>query len=220
MTYFPQERLTTKHIDAQNLFKAAQVCNRRLVLASGEDVTDLLRLQAGGLLPTTETLSGISTAGIHFTFKRIGRLMSQGALYRDEIGQLKGIAAINQEWDWVRLGELKAFGLTRAVWVPGVQTDDSVIFHPSALFNAEWEFQARRMYGLTDSCRDEDFDFHLGQLRGIFLGYQLAQHLRSNDINHSARYQRKWIKEWMECPELAEARLLAELEQSGVFDLA
>ena len=219
MTYFPQERLTTKEIDARNLFRAAQVCNRRLVLASGEDITDLLRLQASGLTASTETLTGISNAGIHFTFQRIGRLMAEGDQYENEIGQLKGRKPVDIEWNWVRMGEVKAFGLKRAVWTPGYESDDAVVYRPAALFNAEWEFNARTMYGLTDSCRPEDFDFHLGQLRGTFLAYRLAQYLKTQEQDFSARYQRQWIKDWMDCPELAEARICSELERAGVFSL-
>ncbi|QNI58950.1 hypothetical protein SynBIOSU31_02084 [Synechococcus sp. BIOS-U3-1] len=217
MTYFPTAQLTTKDIDAQNLFRAAEECNRRLVLGSGEDVTDLLRLHASGLTATTETLTGISNSGLQFTFKRIGRLMAEGDLKENEIGQLKGRRPVNREWNWIRMGEVKAFGLKRAVWTPGYESDDEIIYRPEALFNAEWEFNARNLYGLTDSCRDEDFDFHLGQLRGTFLGYRLAQYLKAQEQNFSARYQRQWIREWMDCPELAEARLCSELERAGVF---
>lgn len=217
MTYFPSTQLTTKEIDAKNLFQAAETCNRRLILGTGEDITDLLRLQAGGLLASTETLTGISNAGIHFTFQRIGRLLAEGDLKENEIGQLKGRNPVNKSWNWVRMGQVKAFGLTRAVWTPGLKTDDYITHEPAALFNAEWEFHARTIYGLSDSCRDKDFDFHLGQLRGTYLAFRLAEYLKSQDMIRSARYQRQWIKQWNECPEIAEARLLSELECAGVF---
>lgn len=220
MTYFPSKNLTTKSIEAKELFDAATLCGTSLKLKDGTDATDLLRLFGGGLLPTTETLTGKSIAGIHFTFGRIGRLMAEGDQERNEQGDLKGISPVNPYWNWVRLGDLKAFGLKRAVWVPGYQSDDRIIYEPRALFNPDWEYVARYMYDMSDSCRSEDFDFHLGQLRGIYLGFNLAGYLEANEINKSIRYQRKWLTEFKTDRDIAEVRLLSELELSGVFDLA
>lgn len=220
MTYFNNSRLTTKEIDAINLFDAA---NSIQLKENGIDFTDVLRLQAGGITKTQEALTGISNTGTNKSFERIGRVMTgekQGFVI-DALGRKVPRGVTSPDWGWVRLGTLKGFGLTRSVYVPGYTTSDGrTVYLRQALYQREWEEQARDIYQNSSLCRADDFDFHVSQVRGAHLAFELAKFLKSEEMDYSVRYQRNWINTWLMDNGKAEYNLLDHMDQAGVFSMA
>ena len=211
MTYSRFFNLTTEDEAAHILYEAARKNDGKMIIQGrvhGDmiDITDALRaLAAGSANGTHEVLGGVSNTGVIQTFQRIGREMTR---------------KYNLDWGWVPLGKLNAFGLSRSIWIPGYKDADTLTFNQRALFDARWEKLAREIYKDSAHCRPEDFDFHLGQLRGLFLLYQLASLFRQNEWKTSVRYQRGWAKRFNIHPAVAEAEIISLFDKSGVFDLA
>ena len=211
MTYCPTFNLTTGNKTALTLFEAARKNDGRMSVPINNgrdyvDICDSLRAFASGSTNgTSEVLGGVSNSGLITSFRRVGRTMAQ---------------RVNIDWNTVRVGELKGFGLTRAIWIPGFSAFDEVEFHPEALFNRVYEERFFKFYADSPHCRADDAPFHLGQLRGNYLLYRLAEYRSANEWDTSARYQKNWAKRWIQDPAAAEFELLADFEKVGIFDLA
>ena len=210
MTYSPFFNLTTGNNVALTLYEAARKNDGRMSVPINNgreqvDICDSLRAFAAGAdHGTSEILGGVSNGGIIESFRRIGRSMAR---------------KVNIDWNTVKAGHLSAFGLSRAIWIPGYKDYDTIEFHPEALFNRVYEQQARKFYAESPHCRHTDFDFHLGQLRGNYLLYRLASYHKQQEWDTSVRYQKKWAKTFLEDPAAAEFALMSSFEQAGVFDL-
>ena len=237
MTYSSKFNLTTTNPQALALYKAAQRNDGNFII-EGVDVTDVLRTMAAAYEGTQESLGGVSTGGLQESMKRVGRTLVEGGHRMVETTQyldanpryeVRPANALSFDWDWVRYGDLKAFGLKRAVWGPGRKTDDQVILNPRALFNPRWEQAASEVYRISGRCRDSEFKAQLGQLRGVYLMYRL-QNLFNEEAAQGGfktkatrRYSSMLARLFDGDPTQnleAEGILVLDLKRAGVFELA
>jgi len=236
MTYSNTFSLTTNNRQAQSLYNAADRFNGQFIV-DGIDITDALRVMAAAYTGTQEALGGVSNGGLHQSMQRVGRVLTQGGerltettrFKTDEFKyQVRTGEAVANDWDWIRYGDLKAFGMTRAVWGPGSETEDSIIMNPRALFSPLWEQAALEVYQLSDRCRADEFQAQLGQIRGVYLLFRL-QNLFNTDAEqneHNSKATRRYSSMLArlfagDVDQNYEAAgiLIADFERTGVFEL-